>query len=209
MAETVGMVAITSRSLIHNLNEIKRLEKNHFGRLGQSETKTVKACSHELKALALYYKKYVASRRLGIDILMCEEIENYFNNIATAMDHLRECINDQPMAIHTIYDTYEHGHTSWSLDGGKRSSDINNVIMQLWHDGNAADWFLSKNATPMDINDDSLSSKQIAKTRQDELITLAQLMHKLSFIYQGLKEQYIFQSRDMNRYYPDLSASAS
>ncbi len=189
MAGMVDMVAITSRSVIHNLNEIKRLEKNYFDRLGQSEAKTIKVCGPELNALALHYKRYVASRRLGMDEMTCVEIENYFNNIATAMDNLLGCIKDKPMAIHHIYNSYEHGHTSWSLNGCKRSSDMNNVIMQLWHDGNASHWFLPKKHAALGDESGNTSVKPIAENRQDELIHLIKLMRRLSKIYQGLKNK--------------------
>jgi hypothetical protein len=189
MAEMVDMVAITSRSLVHNLNEIKRLEKNYFNRLGQSEANTVKACGHELNALALHYKKYVTSRRLGIDSMTCKEIENYFDNIATAMDYLLECIKDRPMAIHDIYNSYEHGHTSWSHDGYKRSSDTNNVIMQLWHDSYATHWLLPKRSAVLNAGNGITETKQTPENRLDELALLTKLMRRLSKTYQGLKTQ--------------------
>ena len=194
----VDMVAVTSRSLIHNLNEIKRLEKNYFDRLGKNETKTIKVCGPELNALALYYKNYVASRRLGIDEMTCREIENYFNNIATAMNNLLECINDRPMEIHHIYNSYEHGHTSWSLDGCRRSSDINNVIMQLWHDGNAPYWFLPEKHPALGTGDGSVNARAIPENRLDELVNLVKLMRRLSQIYQGLKNRHSSHIGDKN-----------
>ncbi len=190
MAEMIHMPAITSRSLIHNLNDIKRLEKDYFDRLGQSQTKTIKVCGHELNSLALHYKKFVASRRVGIDEMTCKEIENYFNNIATAMNNLLECIQDQPMEIYHIYNSYEHGHTSWSLSGSKRSSDINNIIMQLWHDGNASSWFLPQKHAALDIGNESASARSVHGNRIDELVHLANLMRRLSNIYQRLKNKH-------------------
>jgi hypothetical protein len=181
------MAAITSRSVIHNLNELERLEKRYFVRLEPSATKTVKACGHELRSLALYYKKYVVSRRVGIDTMTCEEIEHYFNNIASAMDHLLGCIRNPPLAIHHIYHSYEHGHAAWSLDGGKRSSDVNNLIMQSWHDGHVGSWFLTKNAAKAGTDNDNADAKAMPENRLCELDHLAQLMRRLSKTYQELK----------------------
>jgi hypothetical protein len=189
MAELVDMVAVTSRSMVHNLNELKRLERNHFDHLGESEAKTVKACGHELNTLALHYKKHIASRRVGIDSMTCKEVESYFNKIAMAMEHLFDCIQEPPMAIHDIYHTYEHGHALWSLDGGKRASDANNVITQGWHDGNAAQWFLPKPLAAPPTGDGSNGAQAAPENRLEELAHLAKLMRRLSKIYQGLGNQ--------------------
>lgn len=196
MAGMVDMVAITSRSLVHNSNEVRRLEKTYADRLDQGELRTVRACGSELNTLALHYKKYTASRRVGIESMTCREIENHFNNIAAAMEHLFECIDDQPAAIHSIFHSYEHGHTSWSLDGCKRSSDVNNVIMQLWHDGNASHWFLPKpQATPR-VGSDEAESRSVPENRPEELLHLAKLMRRLAKTYQKLKTQRGYQDLD-------------
>lgn len=182
------MVSVTSRALIHNLNEIKRLEKNHFARLGQGETKTVLICGNELNALALHYKRHVGSRRIGIEADTCQDIERYCSTVAEAMEGLLEAIRDQPVGLPLLFDTYEHGHAAWSLDGAKRSADANNVMMQLWHDGQAAQWLLSSgpeagapapgaNANPVNGN------------RLEELVHLADLMRKVAAIYQALRDQ--------------------
>ncbi len=184
MAEMVGMVGITSRSLIHNLNELQRLEKHYFSRLGRTEAKTIQVCGHEFHALALHYKKYVASWRLGIDTMTCEEIERYFEDVATVMEDLLDRIRHPPVAIHQIYDTYEHGHATWTLDGSRRSSDVNNVIMQLWQDGHAGSWFLAKETGPSSTEDGASP-----ESRLDELNHLAKLLRRLSKTYQGLKDQ--------------------
>jgi len=206
MAEMVEMVAITSRAQIHNLNEIKRLENNHFVRLGQGETKTVKVCGGELNALALHYKKFVGSRRIGIDIRTCKEIEDHFLNIAEAMEYLHECIKDQPVGLHLILNTYEHGHAAWSLDGCKRSADANNVIMQLWHDGHATQWLLPDNPAAMETDGGSPDAKPVPGNRLDELIHLSKLMHRLSKTYQGLREQQGFQDELEQRPYDEKDA---
>jgi len=188
MAEMADMVAVTSRRLIHNLNELKRLENNHFVRLGQSETKTVKVCGGELNALALHYKKYVGSQRVGIDSSTCKDIGDHFNTVAEAMEHLHECIQDQPTGLHLIYNTYEHGHAAWSLDGCKRSAEAKNVIMQLWHDGNAAQWFLPEVAAALTLEDQSPGAQPVPGNRLDELVHLANLLRRLSGIYHGLED---------------------
>ncbi len=182
------MVAITSRRLVHNLNEIKRLERNHFVRLGQGATKTVQACGVELDALALHYKKYVGSRRVGIESRTCKEIEDHFSSIADAMEHLHACIQAQPTGMHLIYDTYEHGHAAWSLDGCKRSADANNVIMQLWHDGQAAQWFLPESPVAPAAEAPDPGAVPLPGNRLEELNHLAHLMRRLSGIYQGLQD---------------------
>lgn len=200
------MVAVTSRALIHNLNEIRRLERNHFVRLGQGESKTVQACGVELNALALHYKKYVGSRRIGIEVDTCREVEDYFTNIAEAMDYLSECIQGQPVGLHLIFDTYEHGHAAWSQDGCKRSADANNVIMQLWHDGHAAQWFLPDSSAAMEPGGGSPEAKTVPGNRLDELIHMAKLMRRLSGIYQGLREQQGFQDELKQRLYDEKDA---
>jgi hypothetical protein len=205
-AEMADMVESSPRRAVHNSNEIKRLEKNYFDRLGHSETKTIKICGHELNALALYYKNYVSSRRLGIEAMTCGEIENYFDDIAAAMDNLLSCIRDPPMAIHHIYNSYEHGHASWSMDGCKRSSDVNNVIMQLWHDGNAACWFLPKKSITGGEENGSNNIGSIPEHRLDELIHLARLMRRLSKIYQELKNQRGSLDGDKNAPYDEKDA---
>jgi hypothetical protein len=200
------MVAITSRIVIHDLNELQRLEKNHFGRLGQSETKTVKVCGGELNALALHYKKHVGSRRVGIDRKTCKEIEDHFSNIAEAMDYLHECIQDQPTGIHHIFNTYEHGHASWSLDGYKRPADANNVIMQLWHDGHASQWFLPGPVVAVEPESGSPSVKPVPENRMDELVHLANLMRKLSTIYRGLQDHSGAQDSHQRLLYDEKDA---
>jgi len=180
------MVGITSRRLIHNLNEIKRLETHHFTRLGQGEAKTVKVCGGELNALALHYMKFVGSRRVGIDTRTCQEVEEHFRNIAEAMEHLHACLLDQPVGIQHIYNTYEHGHAAWSLDGHQRSTEANNVIMQLWHDGHAAEWFMPALAAAQ-VEGEDPGTNLVPQNRQDELVHLAGLMRRLSGIYQGLQ----------------------
>ena len=186
MAETVGMVGVTSRRLIHNLNEIKRLETHHFTRLGLGEAKTVQVCGGELNALALHYMKFVGSRRVGIDTRTCREIEEHFTAVAEAMEHLHACLANPPKGIQHIYNTYEHGHAAWSLDGHQRSTEANNVIMQLWHDGHAADWFLPALAAASP-EDGELDTSLVPQNRQDELVHLAGMMRRLSGIYQGLQ----------------------
>lgn len=182
------MVAITSRRLIHNLNELKRLEKNHFVRLGLGETKTVKACGVELDALALHYRKFVGSRRVGLEDRTCREIEDHFSSIADAMENLLACIQAQPSGLHLIYDTYEHGHAAWSLDGCQRSADANNVIMQLWHDGHAAQWFLPEPPPARALAESAPDPGAIPGNRQEELVHLANLMRRLSGIYRSLQD---------------------
>jgi len=178
------MVAVTSRRLIHNLNEIKRLETHHFVRLGQGVTKTVKVCGGELKALALHYKTYVGSQRVGIERETCKDIEDHFTAIAEAMEHLRACIQDQPTGIRHIYDTYQHGHAAWSLDGAQRSSEANNVIMQLWHDGHADQWFLPE---PAPAPGDDPGARSVPGNRLEELDHLGGLMRRLAATYQNLQ----------------------
>lgn len=183
MVEMADMVAATSRALIHNLNEIKRLENNHFTRLGQGEAKTVAICGNELSALALHYKRHVGSRRIGLEADTCQEIERYCVRVAEAMDALHQAIRDQPVGLPLLFDTYEHGHAAWSLDGAKRSADAKNVMMQLWHDGQAAQWLLPGNA------DDRAGDKPAAGHRLEELVHLSDLMRKVAAIYQGLRDQ--------------------
>ncbi len=181
------MVALTSRSLIHNLNEIRRLEKNHFHRLGQGETKTVKACGSELESLALHYKTYVGSQRVGIDGGTSKTLEAYFSQVAEAMEHLEACLRHHPAGIHLIYDTYEHGHAAWSLDGGRRSADMNNVIMQLWHEGHAAQWFLPTGPDPSEGEAADPSAWPAQGSRAEELIQMSALMRRLAKVYAGLQ----------------------
>jgi hypothetical protein len=182
------MVALTSRRLIHNLNEIRLLESDYFVRLGKGPFKTAKVCGSELNALALHYKKHVGSRRLGMGSGTCREIADHFNRVAEAMDHLFECIQVQPPGIQTIFKTYEHGHAAWSLDGCKRSSDAKNIVMQLWHDGHASDWFLPE-PPPAEAEGTILGVRPIPLNRLDELNHLAGLMRQLSDIYLGLQDQ--------------------
>ncbi|WLT30979.1 hypothetical protein [Geothrix sp. PMB-07] len=181
------MVAIPSRRLIHNLNEIQRLETRHFVRLGQGEAKTATVCGGELKALALHYKTYLGSRRLGLDARAYQDIEAYFGRVAQAMDQLLDCLQDQPRGLRLVLDTYEHGHSAWTLDGSRRTVDANNAIRQLWQDGHAAEWFL----TPSSCEGEPVAgvSGRGPENRQEELRHLTNLMHRLSGIYRGLQEQ--------------------
>ncbi|MBI1753582.1 MAG: hypothetical protein HY014_15905 [Acidobacteria bacterium] len=176
------MVAFPSRRLIHNLNEIKRLETRHFVRLGQGEAKTATVCGGELKALALHYKTYLGSRRLGLDAKAYRDIEAYFGCVAQAMDQLRACLQDQPRSLKRLLDTYEHGHSAWTRDGSRRAVDANNTIMQLWQDSHAAGWF----AAPSSGEGEPGAAPE---NRQEELMRLASLMRHLSGIYHGLQEQ--------------------
>lgn len=176
------MVATPSRRLIHNLNEITRLETRHFVRLGQGEAKTATACGGELKALALHYKTYLGSRRLGPGARAYREIEAYFGRVAQAMDQLRACLQEQPRSLKLLLDTYEHGHSAWARDGSRRAEDANNAIMQLWQDSHAARWF----AAPSPGEDGPGAAPD---NRQEELMQLAGLMRRLSGIYRGLQEQ--------------------
>jgi len=183
------MVAITSRRLIHNLNEIRRLESDYFVRLGKGPFKTVEVCGSELNALALHYKKHVGSRRVGMGSGTCREIADYFNSIAEAMDQLFQCIQDQPPGIENIFRTYEHGHAAWTLDDFKRSSDSNNLVMQLWHDGHASDWFLPEPPVRAEVEGTNGDARPVPVNRLDELDHLAGLMRHLAGIYQGLQNR--------------------
>ena len=136
-------------------------------------------CGHELNALALHYKRHVGSRRIGVEMDTCQEIERYCTSVAAAMDALHEAIRDQPVGLPLLFDTYEHGHTAWSMDGCKRSADANNVMMQLWHDSQAAQWLLPGNA----------GDKTGAGSRLEELVHMPDLMRKVAAIYQGLRDQ--------------------
>jgi hypothetical protein len=178
------MVAVSSRRLIHNLNEIRRLETDHFVRLDRGEAKTVHACGGELKALALHYKHHVGSRRLGIERRTCQDMEEHFRSVAEAMESLHACILDQPPGLRNLFRTYEQGHASWTVEGPHRSSDANHEIMQLWHDGHASEWFLAEPAGSSEPVDD----RPIPGNRLEELAHLAGLMRHLASIYQGLQE---------------------
>ena len=199
------MVAITSRRLIHNLNELHRLEKDYFVRLGQGPFKTVKVCGTELNTLALHYKKHVGSRRVGMEGSTCREIADHFGGIAEAMDQLVECIQDQPAGIHHIFNTYQHGHAAWSMDGCKRSADANNAIRQLWQDGHAADWFLPQLSAAGAENSDS-GTRQVPGNRLEELNHLAGLMRRLADIYQGLQSQQGSQKENGKLCYDEKDA---
>jgi hypothetical protein len=93
------------------------------------------------------------------------------------------------VGIHLIYDTYEHGHAAWSLDGGKRSAEANNVIMQLWHDGHAAQWLLPEAPVSGAEGAENPGARMVPGNRLDELVHLAGLMRRLSGVYQGLHDQ--------------------
>jgi hypothetical protein len=181
------MVAVSSRRLIHNLNEISRLENDHFVRLGQGETKTVHACGGELKSLALHYKHHVGSRRVGIERESCREMEDHFQSVAEAMEQLHARILDQPPGLRNLYRTYEQGHAAWSTEGPRRSSDANHAIMQLWHDGHASEWFL---ADPSDlvVALEASDGRPVPGNRLEELVHLAGLMRRLASIYQALHQ---------------------
>lgn len=175
-------MAALSRRLMHNLNELRRLQSDYFTRLGRVEVTTVQACGTELDALALYYKGYVGAHRVGPDPATCRELEQHFSQVAEAMEHLRHCLRNQPAGIQAIYQSYQAGHTPWSLDGAQRASDVNHLIAQLWREGRAAAWFLppepAEAATP--------EAEAPADDRLGELRVLAGLMRRLAGIYDGL-----------------------
>lgn len=166
----------TSRRLIHNLNELRRLQVDYFVRLGQGESRTVLACGSELEALALHYRQYVGNWRLGMDPATCGRVAQHFSEVADAMEQLQRCLREQPEGIQHIYQTYQNGHAAWSQDGVKRALDANHLIAQLWRDGHAADWFLPVAA-----------GAEQPGSRREELVHLAGLMRRLAGIYQSLQ----------------------
>jgi hypothetical protein len=142
----------------------------------------------------MYYRNYITSSRVGLDAKTCREIERYFANIATAMDELLSAIIDPPLAAQVIFKGYEHAHASWSMDWGKPSQSTNDVMMQLWHHGNAGSWFLSEENTPWDPGDGSQPARKAVEYRVDELVHLAKLMRRLSQTYQGMTDQQASQT---------------
>lgn len=176
------MVGPTSRRLIHRLNELKRLERNHFARLVDAEAKTAQRCGSELRDLALHYRAFVSARRLGLEARTCGELAAHFRSVAEAMAHLQGCLSHPPPGLTHILETYEHGHAAWTLDGHRRASDVDHAIMQLWRDGQAAAWFLP--AAGADSPTDRAPNPPI---RQAELETLGHLMGQLAEVYQRLE----------------------
>ncbi len=170
-----------SRRLIHNLNELRQLQADYFVRLGQGEARTVQACGGELEVLALHYKRYVGTWRLGMDAATCRDIEQHFSRVAGAMEQLHRCLQEQPEGIHHIYQSYQNGHAAWSLDGEKRASDANHLIAQLWRDGHAAEWFLPH--PPAGAGEAGAGPSN----RPEELLHLAGLLRRLAGIYQALQ----------------------
>jgi hypothetical protein len=178
-----GMAAL-SRRLVHNLNELRRLQNDHFVRLGQGEARTVQVCGTELDLLALHYRRYVGSWRVGPEAGTCQEVVRHFSRIAEAMEHLQGCLKEAPDWMRQVYQTYQDGHAAWSLEGDRRTSDANHLIAQLWREGHAAAWFLPDRAGA-EVETQTLRGE--ARNRAEELERLAGLMRRLAGIYQALQ----------------------